>query len=89
VEVESIHPGDARQSSVDLQVGAFASRENAEDYRSQLSRQLAWLTDEVQVLTAGGLWRLLVGPYDSNDAARSVATRIEGELNLKPLVVVR
>jgi hypothetical protein len=35
------------------------------------------------------LWRLLVGPYGSNDAARSVAERIEGELNLKPLLVVR
>jgi rare lipoprotein A len=89
VEVESIHPGDSRQSSVYLQVGAFSSRENAEDYRSQVARQLAWLTDEVQVLTAGGLWRLLVGPYASNDAARSVAERIEAELNLKPLLLVR
>jgi rare lipoprotein A len=89
VEVESIHPGDSRQSSVYLQVGAFSSRENAEDYRSQVSRQLAWLTDEVQVLTAGGLWRLLVGPYASNDAARSVAERIEAELKLKPLLLVR
>jgi rare lipoprotein A len=89
VEVERIHPGDSRQSSVYLQVGAFSSRENAEDYRSQVSRQLAWLTDEVQVLTAGGLWRLLVGPYASNDAARPVAERIEAELNLKPLLLVR
>src|SRR5712671_585287 len=89
VEVESIRPGDSRQSSVYLQVGAFSSRENAEDYRSQVSRQLAWLTDEVQVLTAGGLWRLLVGPYASNDAARSVAERIEAELSLKPLLLVR
>jgi rare lipoprotein A len=89
VDVESIHPGDSRQSSVYLQVGAFSSKESAEDYRSQVSRQLVWLTDEVQVLTAGGLWRLLVGPYGSNDAARSVAERIEAELNLKPLLMVR
>jgi rare lipoprotein A len=89
VEVESIQPGDSRQSAVYLQVGAFSSRENAEDYRSRVSRQLAWLTDEVQVLTAGGLWRLLVGPYASNDAARPVAERIEAELNLKPLLLVR
>jgi rare lipoprotein A len=72
-----------------LQVGAFSSKENAEDYRSQVSRQLAWLSEQVQVLTAGGLWRLVVGPYGSNDAARSVAARIETELNLKPLLVVR
>jgi rare lipoprotein A len=89
VDVEGIDARDSRPSSIYLQVGAFSSRENAEDYRSQLSRQLAWLTDEVQVLTAGGLWRLLVGPYGSNDAARPVAQRIEADLNLKPLMVVR
>jgi rare lipoprotein A len=89
VEVESVSAGDSRPSSVYLQVGAFSSRENAEDYRSRLSQQLAWLTEQVQVLTTGGLWRLLVGPYGSNDAARSVALRIETELNLKPLLVVR
>jgi rare lipoprotein A len=101
VEVESVQPGDSRPSSVYLQVGAFSSKENAEDYRAQVSRQLAWLTEQVQVLTtrevptagevpaAGGLWRLLVGPYGSNDAARSAAARIETELNLKPLLVVR
>jgi rare lipoprotein A len=89
VEVESILPGDSGQASVYLQVGAFSSKENAEDYRSQVSRQLAWLSEQVQVLTAGGLWRLVVGPYGSNDAARSVAARIETELNLKPLLVVR
>jgi rare lipoprotein A len=94
VEVESVQPGsvqpgDSRPPSVYLQVGAFSSKENAEDYRTRVSRQLAWLTEQVQVLTAGGLWRLLVGPYGSNDAARSAAARIETELNLKPLLVVR
>lgn len=89
VEVESINPGESGQSSVYLQVGAFSSRENAEAFGDRMSRQLAWLTEQVQVLAAGGLWRLLVGPYGSNDAARPVAARIEAELNLKPLLVVR
>jgi hypothetical protein len=35
------------------------------------------------------LWRLHVGPYRSREDARSVAERIEAELNLKPLLVVR
>ena len=76
-------------SAVYLQLGAFSSRQNAEDLRSRIARQLSWLADAVQVLSVGNLWRLHVGPYTSSDAARAVAARIESELNLKPLVVVR
>jgi len=72
-----------------LQVGAFSSRENAEDLRGRIVRQLSWLTDTIQVLSIGNLWRLHVGPYKSNDDARTIAQRIEAELNLKPLLVVR
>jgi rare lipoprotein A len=79
----------AEPKSIYVQLGAFSSKENAEDLRSRLARQLTWLTDSVQVLASGALWRLHVGPYRSNDAARSVAERIEAELNLKPLLVVR
>ena len=104
VELESIVPGEApvlaarsqdapqgqnEAQGVYLQLGAFASRENAEDLRGRVVRQLAWLADAVQVLAQGSLWRLHVGPYRSSDAARSVAERIEAELNLKPLLVVR
>jgi rare lipoprotein A len=99
VEVESVQPGEARQETVQaaaaasaqsgvyLQMGAFSSRENAEDLRARVVRELAWLSDQVQVLASGGLWRLRVGPYASSEAARSVAERIEAELKLKTLVV--
>jgi rare lipoprotein A len=97
VEVESIAAGGAatdskpaaQTSGVYVQVGAFSSRQNAEDFRARIARQLAWLTDTVQVLSIGNLWRLHVGPYGSGDAARAIAERIEAELNLKPLVVTR
>ena len=101
VEVESVTPGQAAaapaqepKSAVEpgntyIQVGAFSSRENAEDLRGRIARQLSWLTDAVQVLSIGNLWRLHVGPYKSNDDARTIAQRIEAELNLKPLLVVR
>jgi peptidoglycan lytic transglycosylase len=81
--------GVGDSGSVYLQLGAFASRENAEDLRSRIARQLSWLTDAIQVLSSGNLWRLNVGPYRSNEAARSVAQRIEAELGLKPLLVAR
>ena len=99
VEVESIDPAQTPATQVAavapaapgdamyLQVGAFSSRENAEDLRSRIARELSWLSEQVQVLASGGLWRLRVGPYSTSDAARSVADRIEAELKLKPILV--
>jgi rare lipoprotein A len=92
VELESILPGEPQKqaaAAVYVQLGAFSSRENAESLRARLAQELAWLKDAVQVLLAGNLWRLQVGPYGSRDDARSVAQRIEAQLKLKPLVVVR
>ena len=90
VEVESIVPGEAQEASaVYLQVGAFNSRESAESLRARVTRELAGLQETVQVLLTGNLWRLHVGPYRSQEDARSAAKRIEAQLNLKPLVVVR
>jgi len=90
VEVQSIVPGTPGEAAgVYLQMGAFSSRESAESLQSRVAREAAWLQETVQVLASGTLWRLHVGPYRSREDARSVAERIEAELNLKPLLVVR
>jgi rare lipoprotein A len=89
VEVESIVPGAAPPGSVYVQVGAYSSRDNAESLRSRVAREFAELKEAIQVLSIGNLWRLHVGPYRSQDDARSVAERIESQLSLKPLLVVR
>jgi len=96
VEVESVEPDQAvevkntiEEKNTYVQVGAFSSRGNAEDFRGRVARQLTWLTEGVQVLSIGNLWRLHVGPYASSDAARAIAQRIEAELKLTPLVVTR
>ena len=102
VEVDAIVPGqadepqraaldavvpnaDAAQPGIFLQVGAFASRDNAESLRARL----ASLEEPGQVLLLGELWRLQLGPYRSQDEARSAAERLERKFDLKPLVVVR
>jgi rare lipoprotein A len=89
VEVQSIVPGQQPTAGVYLQVGAFSSRENAESLQTRLARELAWLQETVQVLLSENLWRLHVGPYRSQADARSVAERIEAQLDVKPLLVVR
>jgi rare lipoprotein A len=89
VELESVVPGREQAGGVYVQIGAFTSRENAESLQARLTREAAWLQQNVQVLLSGNLWRLHVGPYRSREDARSAADRIAGELDLKPLVVVR
>jgi rare lipoprotein A len=86
VELESVIPGEG---SVYLQVGAFSTKENAESFRARVAQQLAWLQDAVQVLSVDRLYRLHVGPYASAEQARAIAERIEAELSVRPLVVVR
>jgi rare lipoprotein A len=94
VEVESVNPAAVEKAAETekgtyIQVGAFSVRENAEDLKTRVTRELAGLSEAVQVLLIGNLWRLQVGPYRSSDDARSVASRIENELNLKPLLITR
>jgi rare lipoprotein A len=102
VEVESVVPGEtprgetqqaqapsAPSMQVYVQLGAFSSRDNAESLRERVARELASLKESAQVLLSGNLWRLQLGPYRSQEDARSAAQRIESLLDLKALLVVR
>ncbi len=82
-------PAAAPTSGVYLQLGAFSAKESADSFRDKVSRDLAWLADGIQVFAAGGFYRLQLGPYRTHDDARPVAERIESELAVKPLLVVR
>ena len=86
---EQALPAPEQAVAVYVQVGAFSSRANAENLRSRLEDEFGWLKDTVQVLAIGNLWRLHLGPYRTQDDARSVAERIESQLSIKPLLVVR
>jgi rare lipoprotein A len=76
-------------SGIYLQLGAFSARAAAESFRAQVYRELDWLSDVIHVLASGGLYKLHLGPYQSQYQARAVAQRIETELNFKPVFVVR
>jgi len=88
VELEAVLPG-GEPPALYVQLGAFSSRENAESLRTRFAAELGWMKESVELLLAGNLWRLHVGPYRSREDARSIAERIESQLSLKPLIVVR
>jgi rare lipoprotein A len=72
-----------------LQLGAFSSRENAEEMRAKIYRRLDWLNDPVEIRPRGGLYRLYAGPYRDRAAAMEVAGRIDASMQLTPVVIVR
>ena len=76
-------------AGVYLQLGAFSSRDAAENFRVRVYRELAWLSEAIRVVGAVSVFRLHLGPYRSQEEARSIADRIQSELNLRPLLVTR
>ncbi len=97
LEVESVLPGTAEPllraategKAVFLQLGAFSARESAENFRVRVYRELAWLSEAIQVVAGGSLFRLHLGPYRTQDEARSIADRIQAEFSLRPLIIGR
>jgi len=86
---ESAPAASAVQRGVFLQLGAFASADNAESLRSHLSRELDWLSDAIQVNAGGGMHRVQSGPYASRSDAEVVAEKIRLALGYKPSFVMR
>jgi rare lipoprotein A len=79
----------AEAKGVYLQLGAFSSQEGADSFRVRVYRDLAWLSDAIRIVPAGAFYRLHLGPYRTQDEARSIADRIQSELSLRPMIVSR
>ncbi|HQC81132.1 MAG TPA: septal ring lytic transglycosylase RlpA family protein [Accumulibacter sp.] len=85
--VQAAAPSGAR--GLFLQLGAFASVDNAESLRSHLTRELDWLNEGIQVTAGGGMHRVHLGPYGNRADAERVAERIRLALGYKPTFVTR
>jgi rare lipoprotein A len=84
---EAIAPAAA--SGVFLQLGAFASADNAESLKSRIGRDLEWLSEPIRIAPGNGLHRVQLGPYASRGDAEKMAEKIRLALGYKPTVVVR
>lgn len=69
-----------------LQLGAFATPVNAENFKGFVEHELKWLKESVSVLASEGKYRLELGPFASALEARAIADRIATTLKLKPVV---
>jgi len=76
-------------TGVYLQLGAFGSKQNAENYLTKLRAQVEWLTHALHLYLKDGLFRVHAGPYTNVSQAREIAERISQSLGIRPIVLVR
>jgi rare lipoprotein A len=82
-------PVEAEPGGIYLQLGAFADRDNAENFRARLALEFATLDRPAEVYRKDGFFRLHVGPYRTRAEALEAADRLKDALDVKPHVVVR
>ena len=79
-------PTTGSDGSVFLQLGAFSSRENAENFSAKMKLGLGSLVERLQVVDGGGLFRVRLGPYASRAEAGQVAGQIGRAANISPVI---
>jgi rare lipoprotein A len=79
----------SEQKRLFLQLGAFGSQDNAENYLMRLRTQIDWLAPALHVYAKDGLFRVHAGPYSNQAEARTAADRISLALGIKAMVLLR
>ena len=76
-------------SGIYLQLGAFASSLNADQFKEYVLHELNWLQHSITSQFGNEKYRLHLGPFETVGEAKSVAERIATAIKLKPFVVIR
>jgi rare lipoprotein A len=71
-----------------VQLGAFASFANAQNFVGRLANQLAPVGVEARVRQVNGLFRVFVGPYATREEAKKMAERLRDALGLPSTIAV-
>ena len=79
----------AAGSNIYLQLGAFKTQEAADSFMAQMRAKLGDAGKQLSVFLKDGLNRVHLGPYASQNEARSSADSLAGKLGFKPLVNLR
>jgi len=71
-----------------VQLGAFASSANAENFLARLAAPIAQAGAEARIRQVSGFFRVFVGPYASRDEAKRTADRLRDALGLESTIAV-
>lgn len=82
-------PLSSESGGVYLQLGAFSARDNAENFSARLRNELADFGAKLGILAESDLFRVRLGPFVDPETARLAAGKIQQQLNLKPMLIVK
>jgi len=78
---------ESNSTNVYLQLGAFTSQQNAENFLARMRTELASSGKQLKLSTTkDGLVRVHIGPYVNQSEARSSADSLASKLGFKPMV---
>jgi rare lipoprotein A len=69
-----------------VQLGAFASQINAENFKAHLARELDSDADKLSIQANPNLYRVRLGPFASRNDALQVISRVTGDSNIKAVI---
>lgn len=72
-----------------IQIGAFGNRDNAEALRAHMARELGALGDKLVIDTAGGLFRVQLGPWADAAAAQQAGSQVRESFGMNAIAVQR
>ena len=82
----SVSPITTDAGELYLQLGAFSSAENAEQFRTRVAAELDWNREPVTITSRDRLHRVRMGPYKSRDDAEAMAKRVSATLHFSPVI---
>lgn len=86
IMLASATPPDTSLSGIYLQLGAFASEQNAAAFHGEIAPRLADFSRAAQIKHVDGLYRVRIGPYFDEAAAKSDADELKNRFNLNPVI---
>ncbi|VCU71792.1 RlpA-like protein precursor [Pigmentiphaga humi] len=72
-----------------LQLGAFSGQRNAEDLAARVRARLGGAGEPLRVVSADSLYRVHVGPYPTRESAQAAAQRLQAQVEITPVIVLR
>lgn len=69
-----------------VQLGAFASQSNAENFRAHVARELDNDANKLSIQANKNLYRVRLGPFASRNDALQVISRVTGDNNIKAVI---
>ena len=72
--------------SVYVQLGAFSSQSNAENFKAHLARELDNDASKLGILNSSNLYKVRLGPFSNRNEALAVIRRVTGENNIQAVI---